>query len=308
MHPKLALTLADEVRAGLTNPAGMTLPAKALYDELGSALFDAITLLPEYGLTRADIRLLTKYSGEIAQRSGASHIVELGSGSGTKTRILLSAFPSDSIYNPVDVSAAALERCRIELSEFTVEPIHAEFLPGLHEAAERRNGGRLLVAFLGSNIGNFQREAIPGFFSAIRHQLESGDTFLIGADLVKPVEQLIEAYDDPAGVTAAFNRNLLARLNREFGANFDLRHFAHEARWNAAERRIEMHLRAQTDQLVSIAGLDLELRIRAGETIWTESSHKFRIPELTAIAEGFDLIGSWADSEWPFAELLFRVR
>jgi L-histidine Nalpha-methyltransferase len=310
MHPQPGLTLAEEVRAGLTNPEGMTLPAMALYDEIGSALFDTITLLPEYGLTRADVRLLRKWSPAIARLSGASHIVELGSGSGTKTRILLSAFSSDVIYCPVDVSAAALERCRTELSDFVVAPIHAEFLPGLQAAASRRNGAKLLVAFLGSNIGNFRREAIPDFLSDIRSHLESGDTLLVGADLVKPAPELMDAYDDPTGVTAAFNRNLLARLNREFDANFHLRCFDHEVRWNAEERRVEMHLRAVSDQRVRIEKLGLDLDIRSGETIWTESSHKFEIRELTtlAVAAGFESVEQYTDEEWPFAELLFRAK
>ena len=309
MHPQLALTLGPEVRAGLTNPAGRTLPAKALYDDVGSALFEVITLLPEYGLTRAGIRLLTHHSGAIAELAQASEIVELGSGSGTKTRILLSAFGPGVSYRPIDVSAAALERCRVELKEFEVKPIEAEFIPGLHQAVRERSSGALLAAFLGSNIGNFERHAIAPFLASVRGQLRPGDTFLLGADLVKPVAQLIEAYDDPAGVTAAFNKNLLARLNRDFDADFNLRCFDHEVRWNARERRIEMHLRANADQRVRVGSLELDLTIRAGETIWTESSHKFEVAELAAIAKdsGFELLQHWTDAGWPFAEMLFRT-
>jgi dimethylhistidine N-methyltransferase len=310
MHPQLALTLADEVRAGLVNPHGRTLPAKALYDQLGSALFDAITLLPEYGLTRADIRLLTRYSAEIAALSGASEVVELGSGSGVKTRILLSAFEADVLYRPIDVSAAALERCRQELNEFIVQPVEGEFIPGLALAAKQRGRGSILVAFLGSNIGNFERPAIPPFLSSVRGELRAGDTLLLGADLVKPAAVLIEAYDDPPGVTAAFNKNLLARLNREFDGDFDLRCFSHEVRWNESERRIEMHLRAVTDQRVRLRLLDLDLFIRAGETIWTESSHKFEVAELARMAAeaDFELLKHWTDAEWPFTEMVFRAR
>lgn len=309
MHSQLALTLADEIREGLTTSSGRMLPAKALYDDLGSALFDAITLLPEYGLTRADIRLLTRHSKTIALVSGAKEVVELGSGSGTKTRILLSGFDSGILYRPVDVSAAALERCRVELSEFRVEPIQAEFMPGLQVAARHRRGA-LMVAFLGSNIGNFERNAVPQFLADVRDHIEPGDTFLLGADLVKPVTQLIQAYDDPTGVTAAFNKNLLARLNREFRADFNLRCFDHEVRWNASERRIEMHLRACADQRVRVRELGFELTIRKGETIWTESSHKFDVTELIEMGTqaGFDLVEYWTDSQWPFAEMLFRAR
>lgn len=307
MHPQLALSLFQQVRQGLTDPVQKRLPAAALYDEVGSALFDAITALPEYGLTRADLRLLTAYAPDIARISAAVRVVELGSGNGTKTRVLLSAFPDGVTYSPVDVSAAALARCEAELNDFRVEPVQAEFLPGLRTALERRDGAPVLAAFLGSNIGNFERQDIAPFLKAVRHELQPGDAFLVGADLVKPVEVLLEAYDDPAGVTAAFNRNLLSRLNREFGANFCPRCFDHEARWNQAGRRIEMHLRARTTQRVLMQ--DLTFSVNAGETIWTESSHKFEVAELISFAEfaGFAPVAHWTDDEWPFAEMLFRA-
>jgi dimethylhistidine N-methyltransferase len=309
MRVQPAVTLEEEIRRGLTDPTQKWLPAKALYDEVGSALFDAITTLPEYGLTRADLRLLAEAAPEIARYSGAETVIELGSGSGTKTRVLLTAFDGNVTYCPIDVSAAALERCRTELSEFHVRPVQAEFLPGLLQAAAHRNGAPVLLAFLGSNLGNFERREIPGFLRQIRAELERGDLFLIGVDLIKPVDQLLLAYDDPAGVTAAFNRNLLARLNRQFGADFDVRCFDHEARWNLEERRIEMHLRSRTDQRVRVGALNLRLRIAAGETIWTESSHKFEVAEMLAVAgsAGFDALTHWTDEEWPFAEILFRA-
>lgn len=309
MRVQTEITLADEVRSGLTDTEQKRLPAKALYDDVGSALFDAITALPEYGLTRADIRLLRTAAADIARDSGAGTVIELGSGSGTKTRMLLSGFPLDVTYRPIDVSAAALERCSSELSGFDVRPIEAEFLPGLHQAAAQRNGTPVLVAFLGSNIGNFDRPEIPGFLRAIRRELRAGDSFLLGADLLKPVAQLSLAYDDPAGVTAAFNRNLLARLNREFDGDFNLRCYDHEARWNGAERRVEMHLRAQTPQSVQLKALGLRLRMAAGETIWTESSNKFEVREIVFAAgeAGFRPVDQWIDEEWPFAELLFRA-
>lgn len=307
MHPQLALSLFQQVRLGLTDPVQKWLPAAALYDEVGSALFDAITALPEYGLTRADLRLLTSYAPDIGRISAAVRVVELGSGNGTKTRVLLSAFPRGVTYSPVDVSIAALARCEAELKDFRVEPVQSEFLPGLRTALETRPGGPVLVAFLGSNIGNFERGDVGPFLTAIRRELKTGDTFLLGADLVKPVEMLLEAYDDPTGVTAAFNKNLLSRLNREFGANFCPRCFDHEARWNEAERRIEMHLRARTKQRVRLQ--DLTFAVEPGETIWTESSHKFDVAELIGVGRlaGFAPVAHWTDDEWPFAEMLFRA-
>jgi uncharacterized SAM-dependent methyltransferase len=167
----------------------------------------------------------------------------------------------------------------------------------------------LLVLFLGSSIGNLDRGEIPGFLRRIRSLLHAGDTLLLGADLVKDVETMLLAYDDPAGVTAAFNLNLLGRLNRELGAEFDLRSFAHEVRWNTAERRIEMHLLSRQNQKVTIAALEAEIAFRAGETIWTESSHKFTAGELDRFARqsGFTPFEMWIDREWPFAEALWRV-
>jgi len=212
------------------------------------------------------------------------------------------------MYRPIDLSRAALEACRRELAEFNVYPIHADFLDGLQIAAKQRSG-RMMVAFLGSNIGNFVRNAIVPFLRDIRARLQSGDTFLLGADLLKPVNDLILAYDDPAGVTAAFNRNLLSRVNREFDGDLDIRRFNHEARWNPDERRMEMHLRATADQTARLRALDLKVNIAAGETIWTESSHKFEVAELIELAgrAGFSFIRSWTDEEWPFAELLYRA-
>jgi L-histidine N-alpha-methyltransferase len=167
----------------------------------------------------------------------------------------------------------------------------------------------LLVLFLGSTIGNFDREAGEGFLREVRATLRTGDALLLGTDLEKSVAVQMLAYDDPAGVTAAFNMNLLARINRELGANFDLSRFRHEARWSAAERRIEMHLRSTQDQIVLIPAAKLEIRFKEGETIWTESSHKYQPAEVVAMAQrtGFRCEGQWIDEEWPFAQnLLIR--
>jgi len=294
---------AGEVRSGLLKPH-KELPSKYLYDELGSALFDAITVLPEYGLTRADQRILCRHAREIPLEFAS--VAEFGSGSGQKTRVILEALAPDH-YFPIDLSTCALEKCRRQLSGLArVDPIDATYLCGLDRVP--RNGGNLLVLFLGSTIGNFDARCRADFLRQVRSRLREGDAMLIGCDLMKPVHVLMDAYDDPSGVTASFNLNLLGRINRELDADFDLRAFAHEARWNPAERRIEMHLRSRVDQSVVIRDADLVCAFRAGETIWTESSHKFFPEEIAAIASesGFEQEAQWIDEEWPFAESLWR--
>lgn len=301
---------AADVRSGLTRKGQKELPSKYLYDELGTALFEAITHLPEYGLTRADTRLLTAHSAEIAAAfEGPLSITEFGSGTGQKSRLILEAAQSLRAFYPIDVSPDALSACAAALSEITdVVPVEATYLDGLARVAgERRDDEKLLALFLGSTIGNFDRSCATEFASEVRDRLHPGDGFLVGADLVKPEAQLLAAYDDPAGVTAAFNRNLLGRINRELRGEFDLRAFEHEARCNAAERRIEMHLRSLVDQRISIAALGVTIDFRAGETIWTESSHKFEIAELEEMARaaGFAVRAAWIDDEWPFVEALW---
>lgn len=303
-----------DVADGLGRTGQKALPAKYFYDELGSALFEAITLLPEYGLTRADERLLGRHAPEIARRLPLTRIVaELGSGSGRKTRPILEHLPGPILYHPIDVSGAALARCEQELSGVkgvTVAPVESTYLDGLKLACSRRSPrDRMLVLFLGSTIGNFEREEAAGFLTQVRARLEPGDALLLGADLVKAPEMLIDAYDDPVGVTAAFNRNLLARMNRELDAQFDPRQFAHEARWNAEAERIEMHLCSLTRQEVAIPGAGITIRFESGETIRTESSHKFRAGNLPLLAVrcGFVPSAQWVDAQWPFSENLWMV-
>jgi L-histidine N-alpha-methyltransferase len=311
--PALDLTqFAQDVRTGLGFQDQKQLPPSYLYDELGSALFEAITLLPEYGLTRAETRLLKRHAEEIAESvPSANLIVELGSGTGTKTRRILEALGrwGPVGYYPVDVSTAALRACAAELESVArVHPIHAPYLEGLRRAAKyRRAEQSLLVLFLGSTIGNFDRESGTRFLAEVRSILIPGDMLLIGADLVKPVPRMLVAYDDPIGVTAAFNKNLLGRMNRDLFANFDLRQFAHEVRWSEADRRIEMHLRSTRDQSVDIPAAEIVISLLEGETIWTESSHKFHREELAPMAAsaGFSEEACWIDAEWPFAESLW---
>lgn len=305
---------AQDVLSGLSRTGQKQISSQYFYDDLGSALFEAITLLPEYGLTRADERLLQKYASPLALAAGQLRtVLELGSGSGRKTRYILEALKKSYgslIYSPIDVSPAALESCEKETCDLAeVRPVCADWMEGLGKLSNARATRPVLLLFLGSSIGNLERASIPDFLRQVRAKLEPGDLLLLGADLVKDVETMLIAYDDPTGVTAAFNLNILGRVNRELDADFDLRAFSHEARWNAKERRIEMHLLSGRNQTVFIAALDRSFDFEAGETIWTESSHKFSEPELLDFASsaGFAPVRLWVDREWPFAEALWKV-
>lgn len=306
--------LVADVRDGLNRTGQKELPSKYLYDEAGSALFEVICLLPEYGLSRAGARLLKRYADEMIDRLPSPvAVAELGSGSGTKTRWILEALSRRQpvTYYPIDISRTALSRCWQELGRIdsvSVVGFERAYLDGLLDVASRRNPGeRLLVLFLGSTIGNFDRPAGEQFLREVRHILHPGDALLLSTDLEKSISQLLLAYDDPAGVTAAFNRNLLARINRELHADFDLNHFKHEARWNEHERRIEMHLHSTCAQKVHVSGAQIEIKFTEGETIWTESSHKYRCDEAAGMGErsGFHCDAQWVDAEWPFAQSLF---
>jgi L-histidine N-alpha-methyltransferase len=316
LDTQATLEFASDVRHYLSKTPQRELHSKYLYDDVGTALFEVITLLPEYGLTRADERILKANADRIVGRLPSPTVVaELGSGSGRKARWILEALARRefALYYPIDVSAAALHACRNELG--TIDSVHmveieGTYLHGLREVRARRSEGEsLLVLFLGSTIGNFERGPAEAFLREIRALLEPGDSLLLGTDLVKPISQILPAYDDPTGVTAAFNLNLLARINRELGADFDLRRFRHEARYDEAERRIEMHLRSEIDQTVTIRAADFQFTLRAGETIWTESSHKFGLAEVQRVARstGFVCVEQWVDPEWPFAENLLTV-
>lgn len=312
-QPRLS-PFALEVLDGLTAPQKKLSP-RFFYDDLGSALFEAITLLPEYGLTRADERLLRAHAPDIARYIGrVGTVAELGSGSGKKTRHILEALSSHNPairYRAIDVSQAALAVCERELEAVCeINPICDDWMQGLETIAHQRHGAKpLLLLFLGSSIGNLERNGIPQFLRELRSHLLPGDFFLLGADLVKDVRRMLAAYDDPTGVTAAFNLNLLARINRELDSTFDLRNFAHEVRWDDIEQRIEMHLLCCRDQSIYFGALDTTVNFEAGETIWTESSHKFTCGELDEYARssGFQAVAAWVDQEWPFAETLWRA-
>jgi len=308
---------ASDVRDGLSKPGQKELPCQYFYDEVGSALFEAITVLPEYGLTRADARLVRRLAPDLAGyihgEDGPPAIAELGSGSGSKTRWILESLAryGPLTYCPIDISATALDRCALELAPFgEIVPIEDSYLSGLRRAVcHRRSGQALLVLFLGSTIGNFERPDAQDFLQDVRTCLMPGDAVLLGTDLIKPVERMILAYDDPAGVTAAFNLNLLARINRELDADFVLRNFAHEVRYDEDRGRIEMHLLSTVAQTVAIRAAGFCCDLREDETIFTESCHKFRPDEICAMAAqaGFHCAAQWIDQEWPFAESLLIV-
>jgi len=302
---------AQDVRDGLSQPVQKQLPCQYFYDEVGSALFEAITVLPEYGLTRADARLIRRLAPEVSGYLPMPvAVTELGSGSGSKTRWILESLGQHGpvTYYPIDHSASALAHCERELAPFAaVHPIEDTYLNGLRTAVCRKPPGHsMLVLFVGSTIGNFERAAAQDFLHDIRACLVPGDALLLGTDLIKPLARMICAYDDPAGVTAAFNLNLLARINRELDADFVLRNFVHEARWNEHQRRIEMHLRSREAQRVTIRAADFTCELAKDETIYTESCHKFHAEEICDMATeaGFECGAQWLDEAWPFAESL----
>lgn len=304
---------AREVRHYLTQTPRQ-LPSRYLYDPLGSALFDAICRLPWYPVTRAELRLIAAERRDILRIAGDPTLIgELGSGSGEKLALLLGAAPSGHLVHLVDVSAAALEtasRTLAELPGTTVVPHQDQYEEGLLRiTASRVTHDPLLLLFLGSNIGNFDPDGSQAFLRAVRASLRPGDHFLIGADLVKPEPVLIHAYDDPLGVTAAFDKNLLVRLNIELGATFDLDAFAHRTVWNTAESRVEMHLESLVRQTVHIPRAGLTIDFAAGERIWTESSYKYEPDafQLQLQSAGFRPAGQWIDADGRFLLFLGRA-
>jgi dimethylhistidine N-methyltransferase len=314
--PQADRAFAADVRAGLTNDLQKQLPSRYLYDTVGSGLFEVITALPEYGVTRAEERIVRSHAVEMASRLPSHALVaELGSGSGRKTRWLLESIcrRHPVTYCPIDISPTALALCRHELADIPGVRVighERDYLDGLRKiVSERKPAAPLLVLFLGSTIGNFRRLAATRFMREVRALLHPGDAFLLGVDLLKPEADLLPAYDDALGVTAAFNLNLLARINRELGGQFDLRRFAHEARFDSETRSVDMHIRSLDEQEVKIPGAGLVVSFGRGETIWTESSHKYLAEEVVAMGEiaGFRCDGQWIDRAWPFADTLFGV-
>ena len=300
-----ARALRDDVSHGLRQTP-KSLPPKWFYDSVGSELFDRITRLPEYYPTRTEAQILRAEAPAVAAASAADTLVELGSGTSEKTRLLLTAMAdagSLSRFVPFDVDAGMLESAGLALQreypELQIDAVCGDFEEHL---AKVPAGGRRLFAFLGSTIGNLTPEPRSRFLAALADTLQPGDSLLLGTDLVKDTGRLVRAYDDSAGVTALFNRNVLAVVNRELDADFDVDSFEHVACWNAAEERIEMWLRATTDQHVTIGTLRLAVDFAAGEEMLTEVSCKFR-PEAVAreLAEaGLQPTRWWTDPAGDF--------
>ena len=310
-----ASAFAADVRDGLSRTPKQ-LPAKYLYDELGSLLFEAICALPWYRVTRAEIALLATCAPRVAHHvTGEPFIVELGPGNGDKLLRLAEAFGARARkphLHLIDISSSALaaaEQALARLAGFTVTVAHATYDSGLAQlAGVRPHAAPMLTLLLGSNVGNFDDDEAVAFLRRVREAGRAGDWLLLGADLVKPERDLVLAYDDPLGVTAAFNRNLLVRLNRELGASFDLDQFDHRAVWNDRDSRVEMHLVSRLPQQVAVPGAGIVASFAAGESIWTESSCKYTLAGIASLgtAAGFGLREQWLDTDAGFALSLFQ--
>jgi L-histidine N-alpha-methyltransferase len=301
-----AAALRADALAGLT-AAPKTLPPRWFYDERGSELFDEITRLPEYYPTRTERAILAARAPEIAAATDAEMLVELGSGTSDKTRLLLTALCGAGAlrrFVPFDVDPSVLRQAAAALTAeypgLAVEAVVGDFTRHL---AELPHGGRRLVAFLGSTIGNLEPGPRAAFLAELAGTLRPGDSFLLGTDLVKDPVRLVRAYDDAAGVTAAFNKNVLTVLGRELEADFDLDAFDHVALWDAEQEWIEMRLRSRIEQVVPVAALDLEVLFAIGEELRTEVSAKFRRPrvERELAAAGLTMTHWWTDPAGDFA-------
>jgi dimethylhistidine N-methyltransferase len=306
---------AVDVLDGLT-ATPKWLPPRLFYDARGSELFEEITRLPEYYLTRTERTIFQAHADDMVAQAGPNlSVFELGAGTATKTQLILRALSSRQrrvTYIPVDVSHTALKQCADDLAEkfpqMTVEPIVADYTSGIARLKSVR--GRKLVLYIGSSIGNFELDEAADLLARIREGLRPGDALLLGVDLAKSPDILLPAYDDAQGVTAEFNKNVLRRLNDELSADFDLDRFRHLAVWNASKSRIEMHLESTTDQSVNFAMLGLSVHFDEGETIHTENSYKFTpqmIDDLFGRC-GFTLERTWTDPHHWFAEHLARVK
>ena len=294
--------IADDVYRGLT-ATPKSLPPKLFYDAVGSELFEEITRLPEYYLTRTELAILRRRAEDIARQTPQdASIVELGAGSAAKTRTILQALARHRMqvrYYPVDISVSALETAtaslRRELPTVRIAPTCADLggdLRFLRDISAPR-----VVLYIGSSIGNMDPEVAADFLHRVRARLAPGDAFLLGADLVKDRRTLVAAYDDAAGVTAQFNLNLLARINRELGGHFDLRTFRHIALWNSKQSRIEIYLESEIEQRIRIDALDVSIPFASGERIHTENSHKYTISGVRRMLReaGFTPRAVWTD-------------
>ncbi len=306
---------AEDVRSGLTR-ARKYLPPKYFYDELGSALFEAICLLPEYYLTRTEAVILERYADEMVRAPGGPiEIVEFGSGSARKTRTLIVAALAAQArvdYHPIDISPAALidssSALVAEYDRLHVSAYASDYFDVL-ESAQLRTSQRVLALFLGSNIGNYEPAEARALLRAMSAAFKPGDGLLLGADLKKNAAVLERAYNDPTGVTSSFNKNVLARINRELGGHFDLDAFAHVSRYDAERGSVDSYLVAQRGATVAIDALELAVHFRAAETIHTESSHKFDAEDIARLASdsGFRVERTWTDDAHRFAVSLLVI-
>ncbi len=303
--------LLEDVIAGLRSRQ-KTLPCKYFYDAKGAELFEEICALEEYYPTRTELAIMEEHARAMARRIGSrSLLIEYGSGSSRKTRVLLSALESPAAYVPIDISREALltsaESIAKQYPELEVLPVVADYLAPVHLPQPGREARRRVIYFPGSTIGNFETADAVAFLDRVARQAGEGGGVLIGVDLKKNPAELIRAYDDSKGVTAAFNRNLLVRINRELGGDFCERDFRHEARWNAHEGRIEMHLVSSVACSVRIAGE--EIRFEAGESIHTENSYKYELDEFESLAAKAGLVRSdvWMDARRRFTVQYYEV-
>ena len=304
----LRSAFADDVREYLLR-SPRQLPSKYFYDELGSALFEAICRLPWYRITRSETMLLRRHAREIvAPLQRPLSVAELGCGSGEKLAVFAAEARGEiTLIQLIDISESALAMARYRLQGTGLDAIvshHASYEAGLSRAAAARpDEASLLVLFLGSNIGNYEPAAARALLARIRALLRPGDALLLGADLVKPEAELLLAYDDPLLVTAAFNLNLLRRVNDELGGTFALDGFSHRAIWNASARRVEAHIVSRIRQHVHVEAADLDFTLEAGEAIWTESSYKYEAAQILedGRAAGFRDHAQWVDPAARFA-------
>lgn len=308
-------SFAEDVRAGLSSNPKRLFP-KYFYDALGSQLFEAICLLPEYYLTRAENEILTRYADEIIEEVDGNHIVlvEMGSGSASKTRLIIEATlrrQAELLFIPVDISASALETSsRVLLQSYPSLRINAyasDYYDGMAALARDERPGRTLALFLGSNIGNFDEDEAHAFLRALRQVLRAGDALLLGADLRKDALVLEAAYDDSLGITASFNLNQLARINRELDADFSLRAFRHYVTYNEEMGRVEVYLESLREQWVSISRLEMKIHFHESERIHTENSCKYDLEGLSRLAQatGYNRARTWLDDRERFSSNLF---
>ncbi|BAY07699.1 L-histidine N(alpha)-methyltransferase [Calothrix sp. NIES-2098] len=309
-----AIASVDEgtdIIQGLTqNPK--SLPCRYFYDDQGSELFEQICDLPEYYPTRTEQAILETYASEIAQMTGSCHLIELGSGSSRKTRLLLEAYSEivqELQYYPIDVSSGILKTTALDLlrqyPKLKLCGLAGTYEQALAQLPPAELENRMLI-FLGSTLGNLNDEQCDKFFTQVQQALKPGEFFLLGVDLQKPIEIIEAAYNDSQGITAAFNLNILNHINHRFQGNFVLENFAHWAFYSRVDNQIEMHLRSLTDQTVTLKALDFEVSFQAGETIRTEISRKFHIPTLISALEkhSFQALQVWTDPQAWFGLLL----